>query len=123
MDSMLKIKVAPIIAVEVTSDTLTFHLEDGRTLSAPIDWFPRLVYATDDERRAVEIIGGGDGAHWPLLDEFIPLRALFSGVPSPENADSLTTWKKELDRRRRSGALHEPWGEMIPLPGWWNEKE
>lgn len=115
-------QVPRLSAVRTTTDTLTFELDDGRTITAPIDWYPRLAYATAEERERVEIIGG-DVAYWPRLDEGIRVEHVLAGGPSPEGAGSLQRWKEEMDRRRREGALHEPWGEEVPLPDWWEEDE
>jgi len=66
--------------VEFSKDSLILTLEDGRTLSAPLQWFPRLRDATDDDRRLWRFIGKGDGIHWPKLDEDISVRGLL-GLP------------------------------------------
>lgn len=108
-------------AVRTSADTLTFELDDGRTITAPIDWYPRLVYATAEERSEVEIIGG-DTAYWPMLDEGIRVDHVLAGGPSPEGARSLETWRQEMDRRRQEGRLHDPWGAELPLPDWWEDE-
>lgn len=66
--------------VEFSKDALILTLEDGRTLSAPLQWFPRLMDATDEDRRLWRFIGKGDGIHWPKLDEDISVRGLL-GLP------------------------------------------
>lgn len=107
-----------IIAARTAADTLTFELADGRTITAPIDRYPRLAYATAEELGAVEIIGG-DTAYWPRLDEGVRVDHVLFGGPSPEAADSLARWKEEMDRRRQEGRTGAPWGEELPLPDWW----
>lgn len=109
-------------AVRTTRDTLTFELDDGRTITAPIVWYPRLAYATAEELGAVEIIGG-DTAYWPRLDEGVRVEHVLFGGPSPEAADSLARWKEEMGRRRQAGRMDEPWGEELPLPDWWEEDD
>mgnify|MGYP006300593191 CR=1 FL=1 len=78
--------------VYVTEDTLTVDLEDGRTIAVPIEWFPRLVYATPDERGDWRLIGHGEGIHWPALDEDISVAGLLAGIPSRESQQSLKRW-------------------------------
>ena len=51
--------------IQVTEDTLTAELSDGRTISVPLAWYPRLVHATPEERNNWQLIGGGMGIHWP----------------------------------------------------------
>jgi hypothetical protein len=67
-------------AVDFVADRLVVHLEDGRSLTVPLEWFPRLRDATADQRRKYEIIGRGIGIHWPEVDEDISVPRLF-GLP------------------------------------------
>ena len=76
----------------VTDDTLTVDLSDGRSLSVPLDWFPRLVHATSAERKRWRLIGRGRGIHWDLLDEDISIDNLLAGKPSGESQASLEKW-------------------------------
>ncbi len=78
--------------VIVTKDTLTFDLNDGRTISAPLDWYPRLVDGTPEERNNLQLIGNGAGVHWPDLDEDISVANLLQGRPSGESQASLRRW-------------------------------
>ena len=87
--------------VKVTDDTLTFELTDGRTISAPILWYPRLACATPEERNHWEFIGRGIGVHWPDLDEDISVEGLLRGLPSGESQQSLQRW---LDQRKLKAA-------------------
>jgi hypothetical protein len=73
-------------------------LRDGRTLSVPLEWYPRLAYGSPRERQRWRIIGNGIGIHWPDLDEDISISALLAGMPSGESAKSLKQW---LASRRR----------------------
>jgi hypothetical protein len=78
--------------VSVTDDTLSVDLADGRTISAPIAWFPRLAHGTPAERRNLHLIGGGEGIHWPDLDEDISVEGLLAGRRSGESQASLKRW-------------------------------
>ena len=78
--------------VEVTEDTLTADLSDGRTIFVALAWFPRLVHATPQERRNWRLIGGGEGIHWPDLDEDLSVEGLLAGRPSAESQRSLKRW-------------------------------
>lgn len=64
------------VAVEVSDTALRIVLSDGRELSAPLAWFPRLRDATPEQRRNWELIGRGHGLHWPDVDEDISVRVL-----------------------------------------------
>ena len=67
--------------VEFTADSLVVHLDDGRTISAPLEWFPRLRTASEEVRREWRLIGRGVGIHWESLDEDLSVRGLLLGVP------------------------------------------
>ena len=74
--SMLKVRVPDAEDVTVTEDTLTAELSDGRTISVPLAWYPRLVHATEKERGNWRLVGGGQGIHWPDLDEDVSVEGL-----------------------------------------------
>ena len=78
--------------VTVTEDTLTVDLVDGRTVSVPLGWYPRLLHGTPEERTHWRLIGGGEGIHWPDLDEDIRVENLLAGNPSGESQRSLKRW-------------------------------
>jgi hypothetical protein len=99
--SAVEIAVPAAETVTVTEDTLTVELSDGRTLSVPLAWFPRLVHATAAERRNWRLIGRGHGIHWNKLDEDISIEGLLAGKPSGESQASFKKW---LSARRSSGA-------------------
>ena len=82
-------------AVSVTQDSLVVDLVDGRTISAPLYWYPRLVHATVEERRAFTLIGGGTGIHWPQLDEDISVEGILAGLPSGESDQSFRGWLRD----------------------------
>ncbi|MFN7943534.1 MAG: DUF2442 domain-containing protein [Thermoanaerobaculia bacterium] len=68
--------------VRITEDELTVELADGRRISAPLAWFPRLLGATPDERQSWEILGDGEGIRWPSLDEDLSVAGLLVGARS-----------------------------------------
>jgi hypothetical protein len=80
------------ISVNITDDTLSVDLEDGRTISVPIGWYPRLAYGTPEERTKFELSGAGRGIHWPDLDEDIGVEGLLLGKKSAESASSFERW-------------------------------
>jgi hypothetical protein len=80
--------------VEITDDTLTISLVDGRVVSVPISWYPRLSNAMPEHRAVWEFIGGGHGIHWPELDEDISVENVLLGQPSGEGARSFANWKQ-----------------------------
>ncbi len=86
-------------SVRVTDDELTVELTDGRTLSVPIAWYPRLAHGTPEERNNWELLGGGIGVHWEELDEDISVAGLLAGRRSAESQASLKGW---LDKRRNA---------------------
>ena len=67
--SILEVSVPEAETVNISGDALTAELSDGRTISVPLDWYPRLTYATPEERDNWRLIGAGEGIHWPDLDE------------------------------------------------------
>ena len=85
--------------VSVTADTLAVDLSDGRTISVPLVWFPRLLHGTPEERSNWRFIGGGVGVHWPDLDEDISVENLLAGKPSGESQSSFKRW---LEKRSTS---------------------
>ncbi len=71
-------------AVECTDDEIIVSLSDGRSLSVPIVWFPRLANASPAERADYELLGRGEGIHWAQVDEDISVAGLLAGKPSVE---------------------------------------
>ena len=80
------------VSVEVTDDTLSVELSDGRTLSVPASWFPRLTHATPAARANWRLIGNGTGIHWPDSEEDLSIASLIAGRPSLESSRSLSRW-------------------------------
>ena len=81
--------------VMVTADALTVELSDGREISVPLAWFPRLLHGTTDERNNWRYIGDKEGIHWPDLDEDISVESLLMGKPSGESQSSLKKWLEQ----------------------------
>ena len=79
-------------AVEISDDLLKLDLTDGRVISVPLAWYPRLLAATSRERSDWRLIGRGEGIHWPSLDEDISVAALLAGHASAETQSSLKQW-------------------------------
>jgi len=94
MNSATKSINARAMEVRISEDTLTVDLEDGRTLSVPILWFPRLRRGTEVEKQNHELMVGGRGIHWPDLDEDISVEGLLMGRKSGESPASLAKWMK-----------------------------
>jgi hypothetical protein len=70
--------------VHCTNDELVVVLTDGRTLSVPLAWFPRLANASVRQRSKFQLLGDGAGIHWPMIDEDISIAGLLIGKPSIE---------------------------------------
>jgi hypothetical protein len=94
--------------VSVTDDTLTIELSDGRTISAPLAWYPRLLHGTATERTCWRLIGQGRGIHWPDLDEDISVDNVLAGKRSPKSQTSLKKWLG-----RRQGENESPVGKEV----------
>ncbi len=90
--AVVTVALPKIVQVRVTEDTLSVDLEDGRTISVPLSWYPRLVHATPEERQNFRIAGAGYGIHWPDLDEDIGVEGLLFGKRSTESPESFTKW-------------------------------
>src|SRR5438552_4546312 len=89
-----EVTLARVLNVAVTDDTLSVDLEDGRTISVPIGWYPRLAHGTPAERTNFQIAGAGYSLHWPELDEDIGVEGLMLGKRSTESALSFGSWLK-----------------------------
>ncbi len=90
--STLEVSVPEAETVTISGDTLTAELSDGRTISVPLDWYPRLTHATPAERDNWRLIGAGEGIHWPDLDEDISVEGLIAGRRSAESQRSFQRW-------------------------------
>ena len=105
-DSTTEITVHEATGVEVTDDALTVQLSDGRAITAPSSWYPRLLHASPEERANCELIGKGQGIHWPDLDEDLSVEGLLVGRKSSESRRSLQQWL-QAKRVGRGLTLHE----------------
>lgn len=82
MNTVVNVEVR-IKDIEVTEDTITAYLIDGRTISVPLVWSWRLTEATAEQRANFEIIGDGHGVHWPDIDEDVSAEGMLYGAPAP----------------------------------------
>jgi hypothetical protein len=96
--------MAKALKVNMTNDALTVDLADGRTLSVPLAWYPRLLHGTPEERRNWRLIGDGVGIHWPDLDEDIGIDGLLLGRRSGESQKSLQRWLQRRAKAHRKKA-------------------
>jgi hypothetical protein len=90
--------VAEALHVQVTEDALIVELVDGRTVSVPLAWYPRLVHSTHAERATWRLIGNGEGIHWPEIDEDISVDNILRGMPSGESQSSFKRWLAQRQR-------------------------
>ena len=90
--SMVEIELPAALGVATTEDTLTVDLSDGRTVSVPLAWYPRLLHANAKERSAWRVIGQGHGLHWESIDEDVSVENLLAGHPSGESQQSFEQW-------------------------------
>lgn len=86
-------------SVQFTEDSMTAKLDDGRSLSVPLAWYPRLLHGTKLELQNLQLIGDGEGIHWPELDEDISVEGLLAGKRSAETDASLSRWLERRPRR------------------------
>ena len=101
------------VRIETDDERLTVHLTDGRTLSVPLEWYPRLTFATPAERANVELFRDGHAIYWPDLDEDLHVPGLLAGRRSMESQRSSERWKEEMQRRRKD-PNPKPWGKVLP---------
>ncbi len=85
--------------VSVTDDALIVDLADGRTVSVPLAWYPRLLHGSAAERQNWRLIGSGEGLHWPDLDEDISVENILLGKASGESQSSLKRWLEQRANR------------------------
>jgi len=103
MSSSTAEQVATASNVRVEDDTLTIELSDGRVLSVPIAWYPRLSHGSAAERSNWRLTGASRGIHWPELDEDISIENLLAGRPSGESQTSFKQWLESRSGRDQSG--------------------
>lgn len=90
--STLELALPQAVSAAFADDAIVVTLSDGRAISAPLAWYPRLLNATQVERQDWRLIGDGEGLHWPRLDEDVSVESLLAGRPSTESAQSLARW-------------------------------
>jgi hypothetical protein len=100
----IEIRVAQIVDVHITDEALTVDLSDGRTVSVPLAWYPRLVHSTPTERNHWRLIGRGEGIHFSDLDEDISVENIVAGMPSSESQRSFQRWLEERQKSKASDA-------------------
>jgi hypothetical protein len=101
-------EAATIRDISVTKDTLIVDLADGRTVSVPLSWYPRLLQATNPERGKWRLIGQGEGIHWPDLDEDVSAENILAGKPSGESQVSFKRWLENRRSRNRPARQRLP---------------
>ena len=97
-------RVPSAIRARILNSAVVVDLRDGRTVTAPLRWYPRLLHGTARERRNWRLIGGGVGIHWPDLDEDLSVEGILAGRPSAESQASLKKWlsdRKALAHKQR----------------------
>lgn len=96
--------------VEISEDELSVRLRDGRKISVPLVWYPRLLHATEEQRNRWEIAGAGYGIHWEEIDEDLSTEGLLRGAPAPRSQGIGGTAKEgivaEASRSRESARLN-----------------
>jgi hypothetical protein len=92
----------------VTDDSLIVDLIDGRTVSAPLAWYPRLLHGQPEERANWRLVGQGEGIHWPDLDEDISAENILFGQPSGESQRSLSSWLQARSATRPTSSRLQP---------------
>ena len=90
--SPIELTFARAMQVSVTDEAISVDLADGRTISVPLAWYPRLLRGRPEERENWRLIGEGQGIHWPELDEDISLENLLLGRHSGESQASFKRW-------------------------------
>lgn len=91
--------------VRLTPDELVVDLQDGRTVSVPLAWFPKLLHATERQRRKWKLVGDGEGIHWPAIDEDLSVAGLLRGTAAPQ---PLARRTRSNDALQRPGARKGP---------------
>jgi hypothetical protein len=96
--STLTLEIEPLaVEVAVTDEKLIVNLVDGRSITIPLEWYPRLTHATPEERQNWQLLGDGYVIEWPDLDEHIGMEGLLAGRRSSESKQSLERWLAKRD--------------------------
>ncbi|MDX9819510.1 MAG: DUF2442 domain-containing protein [Desulfococcus multivorans] len=88
----VNIEIPRVLSVKIDESAITVELDDGRTVSVPLAWYPRLFYANEAERQNFRLIAKGYGIHWEAVDEDISVEGILAGRPSGESQASLKRW-------------------------------
>jgi hypothetical protein len=99
-----------VLGVEFGDDTLSVSLRDGRTITVPLAWYPRLMNATAAQRKNWKVAGGGYGLHWPDLDEDLSTEGLLRGAPAPKASPAVVNGKKS--RKSATIPKSSPWQSL-----------
>jgi hypothetical protein len=89
---MAETQTPSAVRARIVDEAVVLDLSDGRSVAAPLAWYPRLLHGTARERRHWRLIGGGEGVHWPDLDEDLSVEGLLAGRPSAESQASFKKW-------------------------------
>jgi hypothetical protein len=92
MTTLVLEKEPVVVNITITEEKLIVDLDDGRSLAVPLDWYPRLAYASPQERNNWQLLGGGYAIEWPDLDEHIGIEGLLAGRRSGESRNSFERW-------------------------------
>jgi hypothetical protein len=109
--STAEARVASAVRARILNEAVIVDLRDGRTVTAPLSWYPRLLHGTARERRNWRSIGGGVGIHWPDLDEDLSVEGMLAGKPSAESPAAVEKWlgsRKAVTRKRMQPARPHP---------------
>lgn len=106
--SAVEIEIPLAQSARITNDTLHVDLSDGRTISVPLAWYPRLAHATADERKKWRLIAHGRGIHWESLDEDISVEGLLAGRASGESQLSFKRWLSSRSSRLTPRSTRTP---------------
>lgn len=102
--SKVENRVAEAIGLSVNDESLTVELNDGRTISVPLAWYPRLLHSSPSERSHWRLVGRGQSIHWDDLDEDVSIDNLLSGSHSGESQASLKRWLDSRVKKQRNPA-------------------
>ncbi len=104
--STVEIHDAKVLHLTISDDSLIVELSDGRSVSVPLAWYPRLLHGNLKERKNWRLIANGEGIHWEDLDEDISVENLLTGKPSGESQNSFRRWiEKRTSRTKASRSM------------------
>ena len=95
-----EVEISNAISVSISEDSLSVELDDGRTVTIPISWYPRLFHASEKERLNFRLIGNGAGIHWEDLDEDISTAGIIAGHRSQESQSSFKKWLEQRSKAK-----------------------